>query len=167
MYDPACQRCPLHTGARSICIPGRGSLSAEYLFVVAAPSASDEAEGTALRGLAGEGLDSTLKDAGLADAARMELLVRCRPPGGRNPTKKELTACDVFTQRVIASMPNLKVIVPLGNESGKWFGMRSNILKYAGIPLVAQVRDFGDMPHESAEKDPPVAGGGSGTSSPV
>ena len=89
-------------------------------------------------GLAGEVLQEGLRGAGLVGQVRIESAVRCRTPAGRRPTAAEVKACSYYTEKVMAAMPNLKVVVPMGAPAAQAMGISGDVLKRAGIPVVVE-----------------------------
>lgn len=133
LYDKTCTRCPLHQTARSVCVAGSGPLTSRFLLLTDGIGAEETGP---ISGLAGEILSEGLRGAGLVDQVRIESSVRCRTPSGRKPTAAEVKACSYYTQRVKALMPNLKVVVPLGDTPLQMFGIKGGVMKRAGIPVV-------------------------------
>jgi len=98
-------------------VPGEGSPNAEILFIGEGPGFNEDQQGRPFVGAAGQLLTEML---GVIGVRREEVfitnVVRCRPPGNRDPLPDELAACDVYTQRQIALL-DPKVIVTLGRYS--------------------------------------------------
>ena len=112
----ACRRCKL-CETRTRGVPGEGSPNAEILFIGEGPGFNEDQQGRPFVGAAGQLLTEML---GVIGVRREEVfitnVVRCRPPGNRDPLPDELAACDVYTQRQIALL-DPKVIVTLGRYS--------------------------------------------------
>lgn len=112
----ACQRCSL-SKARTHTVPGEGSSRAKVMFIGEAPGFYEDQQGRPFVGPAGQFLDELLKLAGLS---RPEVfitnVVKCRPPGNRDPEPDELAACDGYLQAQIAAIAP-RVIVTLGRFS--------------------------------------------------
>src|ERR671937_3113441 len=118
----SCRNCPLFQG-RTIGVPGEGDPNAEIMFLGERPGCHDDQQGRPFVGAAGQLLVEMLQLIGLR---RQEVfitnVVRCRPPGNRDPLPEELAACDTYTQRQIAVL-DPKVIVTLGRYSmARFFG---------------------------------------------
>jgi uracil-DNA glycosylase len=112
----ACRLCKL-CQTRTHGVPGEGSPNAEIMFIGEGPGFHEDQQGRPFVGPAGQLLTEML---GLIGLRREEVfitnVVRCRPPGNRDPLPDELAACDAHTQRQIALLePSL--IVTLGRFS--------------------------------------------------
>lgn len=111
-----CQLCKL-CQTRTRGVPGEGSPNAEIMFVGEGPGFHEDQQGRPFVGAAGQLLTEMLQKIGMR---RQEVfitnVVRCRPPGNRDPLPDELAACDAYTQRQIAAL-NPKLIVTLGRYS--------------------------------------------------
>lgn len=88
-----CRKCPLHETRRHA-VPGEGPLDARCMFIGEAPGAREDEVGRPFVGQSGRFLDQALAEVGLV---RSEIfitsVVKCRPPGNRNPRRNELTTC--------------------------------------------------------------------------
>ena len=110
---PRCKLCKTRTRA----VPGEGNPNAEIMFIGEGPGFHEDQQGRPFVGAAGQLLTEMLGVIGLRrDEVFITNVVRCRPPGNRDPLPDELAACDVYTQRQIAVLhPSL--IVTLGRYS--------------------------------------------------
>lgn len=112
----ACRLCTL-CRTRTNAVPGEGSPQAEIMFIGEGPGFNEDQQGRPFVGAAGQLLIEMLRLIGLT---RQEVfitnVVRCRPPGNRDPLPDELVACDAYTQRQIAVLQP-KLIVTLGRFS--------------------------------------------------
>jgi uracil-DNA glycosylase len=112
----ACRACNL-CERRTLGVPGEGSPTAEILFIGEGPGFHEDQQGRPFVGAAGQLLTEML---GVVDLQRQDVyitnVVRCRPPGNRDPLPDELQACDTYTQRQIAVLQP-KLIVTLGRYS--------------------------------------------------
>jgi len=111
-----CTLCPLAHG-RVKAVPGEGPATARVMLVGEAPGHHENQQGRPFVGAAGQFLDELL---GAAKLSRAEVyitnIVKCRPPGNRDPLPEEIAACSGFlTRQVEALRPN--VIVTLGRHS--------------------------------------------------
>ncbi len=114
----ACRRCPLHK-ARKNPVPGEGPLDAEIVFVGEAPGRREDEQGRPFVGMAGKILDSLLASIGLSRSrVYITNVVKCRPPGNRDPTPDEIRACLPFLVRQLR-MIRPRIVVALGRISGK------------------------------------------------
>ena len=98
-------------------MPGEGSPKAEIMFIGEGPGFNEDQQGRPFVGAAGQLLTEMLGVIGLRrEEVFITNVVRCRPPGNRDPLPDELAACDVYTQRQIAVL-DPKLIVTLGRYS--------------------------------------------------
>jgi DNA polymerase len=112
----ACRLCKL-SETRTIGVPGEGPSDAEIFFIGEGPGFHEDQQGRPFVGAAGQLLTETLKVIGMRrEDVFITNVVRCRPPGNRDPLPDELTACDAYTQRQIALL-DPKLIVTLGRYS--------------------------------------------------
>src|SRR5215207_1091045 len=118
----ACQRCKL-AATRTIAVPGEGSPNAEVMFIGEGPGFHEDQQGRPFVGAAGQLLTEMLRVIGLRrEEVFITNVVRCRPPGNRDPLPDELAACDTYTQRQIAVL-DPRLIVTLGRYSmARFFG---------------------------------------------
>jgi uracil-DNA glycosylase family 4 len=112
----ACRLCKL-CERRTVAVPGEGSPQAEIMFIGEGPGFHEDQQGRPFVGAAGGLLTEMLRGIGLRrEDVFITNVVRCRPPGNRDPLPDELAACDVYTQRQIAVL-DPKLIVTLGRYS--------------------------------------------------
>jgi DNA polymerase len=113
-----CTRCPLHT-SRTKAVPGEGPLNASVMFVGEAPGRSEDLEGRPFVGSAGKLLDSLLSSISVErGSVYITNVVKCRPPGNREPSDEEVRACNGYLRRQI-SIIKPRVIVALGRIAGR------------------------------------------------
>jgi DNA polymerase len=111
-----CRLCKL-CERRTVAVPGEGSPDAEIMFIGEGPGFHEDQQGRPFVGAAGGLLTEMLRGIGLQrEDVFITNVVRCRPPGNRDPLPDELNACDVYTQRQIAVL-DPKLIVTLGRFS--------------------------------------------------
>src|SRR5436190_8787674 len=112
----ACQMCKL-SRTRTIGVPGEGSPTAEIMFIGEGPGFHEDQQGRPFVGAAGQLLTEMLRKIGLQrQDVFITNVVRCRPPGNRDPLPDELSACDTYTQRQVGVL-DPKLIVTLGRYS--------------------------------------------------
>jgi uracil-DNA glycosylase family 4 len=113
--DPTCVRCNLHQKSKTVCCEGSGPLDAPIFLFGEALGANEEQQGKPFVGDAGWKLSYCLARAGLKrKQLRIENTVRCRPPGNKNPTTKQISACYGYLLRtILVNRP--KVVVALGS----------------------------------------------------
>ncbi len=111
-----CKKCDLHY-SRKHAVPGVGPVDADIMFIGEGPGFHENEQGLPFVGAAGQFLDELLANVGL-DRKRVYItnVVKCRPPGNRDPQAAELAACSGYLDRQIYVI-NPKVIVTLGRFS--------------------------------------------------
>src|SRR5919202_6300985 len=117
-----CRLCRL-CQTRTVGVPGEGSPNAEIFFIGEGPGFHEDQQGRPFVGAAGQLLSQMLREIGLRrEEVFITNVVRCRPPGNRDPWPDELAACDEYTQRQLAALEP-KLIVTLGRYSmARFFG---------------------------------------------
>ena len=138
-----CRRCKLSAGRTNI-VFGVGNPKAELVFVGEGPGADEDRLGEPFVGAAGQLLDKMIAAMGLA---RRDVyicnVVKCRPPGNRNPEPDEIAACSPFLRRQIAAI-HPKVVVALGKFAAQFLlsdttpitRLRGRWREYDGVPLM-------------------------------
>ncbi|MGC4115677.1 MAG: uracil-DNA glycosylase [Myxococcales bacterium] len=139
-----CKRCKLHQKRRNI-VFGVGSPKAELVFVGEGPGADEDAQGIPFVGAAGQLLTKMIEAMGFKrDEVYICNVVKCRPPGNRDPEPDEIDACEPFLKAQLALL-RPKAIVTLGKfatmtllrtPGGSITRMRGKWSKYQGIPLM-------------------------------
>ncbi|MBU3918108.1 uracil-DNA glycosylase, partial [bacterium] len=113
-----CERCQLCSGRRTI-VFGQGNLNADIVFVGEAPGEEEDKKGLAFVGKAGKLLSQIIHSIGLN---RKDVyicnVIKCRPPGNRNPTADEIANCSPFLFKQIEILKP-KLIVTMGNIDTK------------------------------------------------
>ena len=113
-----CTACPLNA-TRTQTVFGVGNRSAEWMLVGEAPGAEEDARGEPFVGQAGRLLDNMLSAVGLtragSDARTVYIanVLKCRPPGNRNPAPDEVAQCDPFLKRQI-ELVNPRLVLVMG-----------------------------------------------------
>ncbi len=109
-----CTRCVLHTLGRRQIVFGTGNPDAALMFVGEAPGADEDVQGEPFVGRAGQLLTKIIEGIGLRRAdVYIANVIKCRPPGNRNPAPDEIATCQPFLLRQI-DIIRPKVIVALG-----------------------------------------------------
>jgi DNA polymerase len=139
-----CRRCKLAPTRRNI-VFGSGNPQAELMFVGEAPGADEDAQGLPFVGRAGQLLTKIIE---AIEMKREEVyicnILKCRPPGNRNPEGDEIAACEPFLFRQIASVKP-KVICALGTFGAQALlrtkepisRLRGYFMDYRGAKLLA------------------------------
>jgi uracil-DNA glycosylase family 4 len=135
-----CTKCPLAEGRNTV-VFGTGDPNADLMFVGEAPGFNEDKQGKPFVGQAGKLLDTLLEEIGLA---RRECFIanvlKCRPPGNRDPQPDEIEACQAHLFRQI-ELIQPRVVCSLGNFATKLLsGRPEGITKVRGVP---QVRELG------------------------
>ena len=111
-----CQKCNLHL-SRKKAVPGAGPDNVELMFIGEGPGFYENEQGLPFVGQAGKFLDDLLASAGVTrEDVFITNVVKCRPPGNRDPLPDELSACKGYLERQIEAL-NPTVIVTLGRYS--------------------------------------------------
>lgn len=138
-----CTRCKLCRSRRNL-VFGSGNPRARLVFVGEGPGAEEDAQGLPFVGAAGELLTRMIEAMGLS---RQEVyicnVIKCRPPGNRNPEPDEIEACSPFLSRQIRAI-GPEVIVTLGKFAAQTLlrtaepigRLRGNWHRYEGIDLL-------------------------------
>lgn len=108
-----CTACPLHR-SRTNPVPGEGNPRALLVFVGEAPGAEEDLQGRPFVGRAGELLTRIIKAMGLERGdVFITNIVKCRPPGNRNPKPEEIKTCIPFLFRQLETI-RPRIICTLG-----------------------------------------------------
>jgi len=139
-----CTRCKLHTQGRTQIVFGVGSPNADLMFVGEAPGADEDAQGVPFVGRAGQLLTKIIEAIGLTrDDVYIANVIKCRPPGNRNPEPDEVETCEPFLfQQIDLIKP--KVIVALGKFGAQTLlrtldpisRLRGRVYNYRGAKLI-------------------------------
>ena len=109
-----CTRCKLHQAGRLQIVFGAGNPHAELMFVGEAPGHDEDIQGIPFVGRAGQLLTRIIESIDLTrDQVYIANVIKCRPPGNRNPEPDEVASCEPFLLRQVQAI-RPKVIVALG-----------------------------------------------------
>lgn len=113
-----CRRCPL-SRTRTKAVPGEGPPDASVMFVGEAPGGDEDQQGRPFVGAAGRLLTHLLETVGL-DRRQVFItnIIKCRPPGNRDPAPEEIEACNEYLLTQVALITP-KVLCPLGRFAGQ------------------------------------------------
>ncbi len=138
-----CTRCKLCSGRKNI-VFGVGNPRAELVFVGEGPGENEDLQGVPFVGAAGELLTKMIQAMGFSrDDVYICNVVKCRPPGNRNPEPDEIASCEPFLRsQLLALQP--KVIVALGKFAAQTLlrdttpitRLRGNWREYQGVKLM-------------------------------
>jgi DNA polymerase len=141
---PACARCKLHTLGRKKVVFGVGNPDADLMFVGEGPGADEDEQGEPFVGRAGQLLTKIIEAIGLKrEDVYIANVIKCRPPGNRNPEPDEVASCQPFLFRQIDAIQP-KVIVALGKFAAQCLlqtaepitRIRGREFKYRGSTLI-------------------------------
>src|SRR4029434_3735799 len=111
-----CSRCKLHTLGRTQVVFGVGNPNADLMLVGEAPGADEDIQGEPFVGRAGQLLTKIIEAISLRrEDVYIANVIKCRPPGNRNPEPDEVEQCEPFLFRQI-DIIKPKGIVPLGTQ---------------------------------------------------
>ncbi len=143
-YIGDCQRCPVLVENRTKIVFGTGNPNADLIFCGEAPGADEDAQGEPFVGRAGKLLTKVIEAMGLRrrDVYIMNV-IKCRPPGNRDPLPDEVENCSPFMLEQIAII-RPKVIVALGRHAAQTLletsapisKLRGRFFDWHGIPLM-------------------------------
>lgn len=128
-----CTRCPLHAG-RTRAVPGEGPPNTDIMLIGEGPGFHEDKQGRPFVGASGQFLEELLNSAGYKRSdVFIANVVKCRPPGNRDPQPEEVDACKIYLDRQI-ELINPKVIVTLGRYSMYRYFPGASISKIHGQP---------------------------------
>ena len=140
----ACQRCALARTRRNV-VFSDGHPQARVMVVGEAPGAQEDATGFAFVGPAGKLLDLLLASVDLSREVSAYIcnVLKCRPPGNRNPLPEEIQECTPFLRRQI-ELISPEVILAVGTFSAQFLTgkalplgrLRGEVYSYQGVPVV-------------------------------
>jgi len=120
-----CRKCPLYK-TRTNAVPGEGSTNPKIFFIGEAPGAQEDATGRPFVGAAGKLLTTLLNEIGLSrEEVYITNVIKCRPPGNRDPAKEEVEACRPYLEKQLKLM-RPKAIVALGRHAASWLSSYMN-----------------------------------------
>ena len=144
-----CTLCELHY-SRKNAVPGEGPVNAEVMFIGEGPGFHENEQGRPFVGAAGKYLEELLASVNMKRAdVFIANVVKCRPPGNRDPLPAELACCSDYLERQIRSI-NPKVIVTLGRYSMAHFLPNAKIGDIHGQAMFVKGRLIVAMYHPAA-----------------
>jgi DNA polymerase len=139
-----CQACKLCEG-RSNTVFGVGDLQADWLVVGEAPGENEDLQGEPFVGQAGKLLDNMLAALRVSrrDGVYIANVLKCRPPGNRNPEPEEIAQCEPFLRRQVQLL-RPKIILAVGRfavqtllQTNEPIGrLRGRVHRYGDVPVV-------------------------------
>ena len=139
----SCTKCGLHK-TRTQTVFGVGNPTASWMFIGEAPGADEDRQGEPFVGRAGQLLNAMLFAIGLKrEEVYIANVLKCRPPGNRDPQPEEVAQCEPYLIRQIEHI-RPKLIVALGRHAAHSLlktevplaRLRGQRLSYHGIPLI-------------------------------
>lgn len=144
-----CTRCKLHH-SRKNAVPGDGPANADIMFIGEGPGFHENEQGRPFVGAAGRFLEELLATINLKRSdVFITNIVKCRPPGNRDPEPDEIEACNDYLERQIQAV-NPKVIVTLGRHSMNRFMPGAKISDVHGQSVNVRGRLIVAMYHPAA-----------------
>ncbi len=140
-----CLRCKLGAGRTNL-VFGVGNPAADLVIVGEAPGANEDAEGIPFVGRAGQMLTKMIEN--VIEVPRQDVyicnILKCRPPGNRNPEPDEIDCCEPYLHKQLAII-RPKLILALGKFAAQWLlqtktpigRLRGKFGRYQGIPCLA------------------------------
>ncbi|MFH1486755.1 MAG: uracil-DNA glycosylase [Chloroflexota bacterium] len=145
----SCQACEL-AQHRNRVVPGEGSASADVLFIGEAPGWHEDQQGRPFVGPAGQYLNQLLGMAGLQrEDVYICNVIKCRPPGNRDPLPSEIQACRAWLERQI-ELIKPRVVVTLGRYSMARYFPGAAISKVHGKHIMREGLIYFAMYHPAA-----------------
>ncbi|MFM0013770.1 uracil-DNA glycosylase family protein [Paraburkholderia sediminicola] len=140
----ACERCRL-CEKRTNTVFGVGDRNADWMLIGEAPGENEDRLGEPFVGQAGKLLDNMLRSLTLARDSNVYIanVIKCRPPGNRNPEPDEVARCEPYLQRQVA-LVKPKLIVALGRFAAQSLlktdasisSLRGRVHEYEGVPVI-------------------------------
>ena len=127
-----CTKCELHKNKKNY-VPGEGCINPDIMFIGEGPGETEDNFGRPFIGRAGQLLDKLITKMGYTrESVFIGNIVKCRPPGNRDPLKTEVEACMPYLVRQIEIL-SPKVIVCLGKVAmNKLLGTDYSIMRERG-----------------------------------
>jgi DNA polymerase len=139
-----CTKCGLHK-TRTQTVFGVGDEHADWMLIGEAPGAEEDRLGDPFVGQAGKLLDNMLAAIGLSRRKNVYIanVLKCRPPGNRNPSPEEVEQCSPHLLSQIALIKP-KLILAMGRFAAQTLlksdasiaSLRGRVHRYAGVPLI-------------------------------
>jgi DNA polymerase len=144
-----CEDCKLHL-SRKNAVPGEGPGDADLMFIGEGPGFHENEQGRPFVGAAGRFLEELLEGIGMnREQVFIGNVVKCRPPGNRDPEQQEIEACSKYLERQIEAI-DPKVIITLGRFSMARYFPNARISRIHGKPAEIDGRLIVPMYHPAA-----------------
>jgi DNA polymerase len=154
-----CVLCPL-SRYRTNVVFGEGNPQADLVFVGEAPGEKEDAQGRPFVGPAGNYLTALIKKIGLErEDVYICNVIKCRPPGNRDPSPEEVATCETYLVRQLEIIKP-KIICALGRHAAQTLlrsktpisKLRSRIHQYHGVKLIATFHPAAVLHQRSNER---------------
>ncbi len=133
-----CTKCELHK-TRTKPVPGEGSLDPKIMFVGEAPGGREDETGRPFVGAAGKLLTMLIESIGLTrEEVYITNVIKCRPPGNRDPSQMEIYTCLPYLRRQI-NIIRPRLIVTLGRHAARV------IMDLAGLKFTSITKQHGTV----------------------
>ncbi len=135
LYDEVrtCEKCQL-SQSRTLAVPGEGPEDARILFIGEAPGFHEDRRGRPFVGAAGQYLTELLAKVGLKrETVYIANVIKCRPPGNRDPLPDEIATCRTYLDRQI-DLLRPRLVVTLGRFSMERYFPGASISRIHGQP---------------------------------
>jgi len=139
-----CRSCSLHS-TRGKAVPGDGNARNGFVLVGEAPGATEDREGKPFVGASGHLLRRLLQIAGIEESRYYLMnIIKCRPPGNRDPLPDEIEACRPITEKQLKILQP-RLLVALGRFAGRYLlnreedsirNMRGKVHTVEGTPVI-------------------------------
>jgi len=138
-----CTRCDLHQTKKNY-VPGEGCINPEIMFVGEGPGETEDNFGRPFIGNAGQLLDRVIEKMGYTrETVFIANIVKCRPPGNREPNKIEADTClphlirqiDILKPKVIVCLGRIALNYLLGNDYSI-MAERGKVFSFRGTPMI-------------------------------
>lgn len=155
-----CTRCELHQNRNTV-VFGTGDENAELMFVGEAPGADEDRQGEPFVGRAGQLLTKIIEAVGYArEEVYIANVIKCRPPGNRNPKPVEVETCEPFLLKQI-ELIQPKVICALGSFAAqtllrtdqKISSLRGKFHDYRGVKVMPTYHPAFLLRNPNAKRD--------------
>jgi DNA polymerase len=155
----ACSRCGLHRTRKSV-VFGEGDVGSRLMFIGEAPGADEDRQGRPFVGRAGQLLTKIIAAMGLErEETYITNILKCRPPGNRNPEVDEICECLPYLEKQIESIKP-EIICTLGLFATQTLTgirdpigrMRGDTYEYQGIPLIPTYHPAACLRNPSSKK---------------
>jgi DNA polymerase len=137
----SCRLCERRTNT----VFGVGDREADWMLIGEAPGENEDKQGEPFVGQAGKLLDNMLRALTLSRESNVYIanVIKCRPPGNRNPELDEVARCEPYLQRQV-ELVKPKVIVAMGRFAAQSLlkneasiaSMRGRVHEYRGVPVI-------------------------------